>query len=234
MQVFSRVSAVRRSFVAVVASVGAVMAMAGSAHAYVFSSEGQWASWTDGTYTVYNDVWGNSNPSQWLNVNNKGSWNVVSNQTGGGVKSYGNVSRNVNKTLSSLKSCKASFNTSTGSGSFDNSFDVWSSGNADEIMIWENWGGQVGPIGSQKFANVSVGGSTWNVYQGNIGWNVVSLLRTSQRHSGTEDVLAIFNWVKSKGMLVHSDIGQLQFGFEISNTSGWQTFTMNSYSVSFS
>lgn len=225
----------RRSLCALVAvALGFVclLGIAAPSQAYVYSNEGQWASWTSGSFTIYNDVWGNSNPSQWLNINSTSSWNIVSDQTGGGVKSYGNISFLPNVSIQNSTIVKVNFNTSTPSGAaFDNSFDNWDN-NGNEIMIWENWGGGVGPAGSEKYSNVQIAGATWNVYQGNVGHNCVSFLRTSQRHSGTEYPDELLYWAKSKGLINGSTFTQCQFGFEVSSTSGWQTFTMNSYSAS--
>src|SRR5579862_7985978 len=160
----------RRSLCALLAvALGFVclLGIASPSQAYVYSSEGQWASWSSGSYTIYNDVWGNSNPSQWLNVNSTSNWNIVSDQTGGGVKSYGNESFSPNVAITA-ENTWVSFNCSTPSGAaYDNSFDCWDN-KGDEIMIWENWA-NVSPAGSEKYSNQSIGGSTWNVWVGNVG-----------------------------------------------------------------
>ncbi|HEX5125613.1 MAG TPA: hypothetical protein VFW00_02640, partial [Rhodocyclaceae bacterium] len=116
-----------------------------------------------------------------------------------------------------------------------------------EIMLWMNYtgssdgSGNVKPIAAQydssgkavpAFTNVSVGGSTWNVFKGSNGSNAVfSFLRTSKTNSATVDVKAIFNWIKSQGWFGDITMGNLQYGFEITSTSGSETFTVNSYSV---
>jgi hypothetical protein len=208
---------------------GVLMGASPSAHAYVYSSEGQWASWMSGSYTIYNDVWGNSNPSQWLNINSISSWNIVSNQTGGGVKSYGNISFSPNQPVTA-NNIWVYFNCSTPSGAgYDNSFDCWDN-NGDEIMIWENWA-NVSPAGSVKYSNVSIAGSSWNVWVGNVGHPVVSFTRNGQRWSGTEYPSQLIAWAKNNKLITGSTITQVQLGFEVSNTSGWQTFTMNGYNA---
>jgi accessory colonization factor AcfC len=224
-----------------VLGLGALIAAPQQAHAYVYSSSANFASWTDNTYTVYNDVWGNHRKgTQVLNVNSASSWNAYSNQSGSGVKSYPDVSfLTGNRALSSFTSCTASFNfTSPSDASYDTAFDLWSSNNADEVMIWEDWNGSVGPIASSYtcngacpiYTNVSIGGSTWNVYQGNTGHNVVSFLRTTKRTSGTEDCLAIMNWAAANNLLLSNTLNQVQFGVEITATNGWEYFWCNSYS----
>ncbi|HEX5323890.1 MAG TPA: hypothetical protein VFW40_08900, partial [Capsulimonadaceae bacterium] len=219
-------------FAAIALGLVSMLGIASPSQAYVYSNEGQWASWTSGSFTIYNDVWGNPNPSQWLNVNSTSNWNISTNQSGGGIKSYANESFSPNYPITNSSTVKVTFNCSTASGAaFDNSFDCWDN-NGNEVMIWENWGGAVGPAGSEKYANVSIAGATWNVYQGNVGHNCVSFLRTSQRHSGTEYPDELMYWAKAKGLINGATLTQVQLGFEVTSTSGWQTFTMNSYSAS--
>ena len=47
-----------------------------------------------------------------------------------------------------------------------------------ELMIWGNHQGAPQPIGS-KIANVWLSGASWDVWFGNVGWNVISYVRTS-------------------------------------------------------
>jgi hypothetical protein len=216
---------------------------ASSANAYVYTSCARFGSWTSGIYTVYNNVWGNHKPNtQCLNVNSASSWNVTSTQTGSGVKSYPNTSFLMNnKPISSINTLSATFSTTAPSNaSYNAAFDIWTAGNVDEIMVWENWAGAVGPISTSYscggacpiFSNVSIGGATWNVYQGSNGANnVVSFLRTTQTSSATQDVKAILAFAASNGLLLNQTISQVQFGFEITATSGNQTFSMNNYTV---
>jgi hypothetical protein len=212
-------------------------------------SSGQWATWSNGGYTLYNDVWGSGAGSQTIWANSYSNWGVWANHPNtGGIKSYPNCTKYVGKTLSALASCKSSFNASTPSGgSWESTYDIWDSNNAHEIMLWMNWTGSVGPISSKynssgqpvaAYTNISVGGHTWNIYTGSNGSNAVySFLRTSKTNSGTVDVLAIFKWLQSKGLLGNVTLGNVQYGFEITSSYGTNgsglNFTTNSYSVSF-
>jgi hypothetical protein len=193
----------------------------------VYSSCGQWASYSSGGYTVYNDVWGSGAGSQCLTVNSVSNWYVVSTQPNtSGVKSYANSSYTANKKYTS--SCHSSMSTSSPSGyNFEVAWDIWIPG---EMMVWINKQGNVGPIGSLKFSNVNVGGATFNVYQGS---GVVSFVKTSNTSGMTIDVSALANYCVSKGWASSSGtIGQVQGGFEISGTNNTaKTFTMSSYSV---
>jgi len=222
----SRKAAGLRCVLAAGLGVGALMTAAPSAHAYVYSSCGQWASWSGSGYTVYNDVWGASS-GQCIYINSATSWHVTANFSGGGIKSYPHIQKGISLSYGSSRTC--SFGASNGSGQWDLSFDNWTNA-GDEIMIWENWTSGVGPAGSKKYSSVSINGATWNVYQGNVGHNCVSFLRTSHRNSGSENIGAISTWAHSHGLVGGSATTSEQFGYEITNTSGSQNFYLNSFS----
>jgi hypothetical protein len=151
-----------------------------------------------------------------------------------GVKSYPNSTKYVGKTLSSLKSCTSSFNvTQPGSGAFETAYDIWTNNNSYEIMLWMNKY-NVGPLGNYM-STATVGGHTWNVYKGSNGTNpVYSFVRTSNINSGSVDILNILNWINNKGWFNGTQtLGNVQFGFEITSSSGGLNFTCNSYSVSY-
>ena len=210
----------------------------------IWSTTAAFGSFSTNGYDFNNDVWGSGAGPQTLWVNSSSNWGVWSNQPNtGGVKSFPHASKTINETLSSLKSCTSSFNvTPPTTGSFESTYDIWDAANANEIMLWENWRGSVGPISStynssgQPVAaatNVNVGGATWNVYRGSNGANAVfSFLKTSTTSSGTVDVRAILLWIESKGWFGNIELGTVQFGFEITSSSGGLNFTTNSFSVS--
>lgn len=208
-----------------------------------WSSTDKWATWSNGGYTVRNDVWGSNPGPQTIWANSYSNYGVNANHTGSGIKAYPHCAKNIGKTISSLGSCTSSFNcTVPGSGSYNTAYDIWCNSSSYEIMLWVNWRGSAGPIagsynsdGTPKAdaTNVSVGGSTWNVYKGSNGSNAVySFLRTSGTTSGTVDIKAVLNWIKSKGWFGDVTLGEVQLGWEITATNGAADFTMNSYSVS--
>jgi len=210
----------------------------------VWSSSDQWGTWTSGDYTLYNDIWGSGAGTQTIWARTPSNWGVIANHPRtSGVKSYANVSRTLNKTLSSLKTLTSSYNvTVPADGDYETAYDIWANSNAYEIMIWTNQHGAVGPIADSydsngavpAASNVNVGGATWNIYRGSNGSNAVySFVRTNS-NSGTLDVLAMLNWLKTNGWWADVTIGQFQFGFEISGTAGASSFTTNSYSLNFS
>jgi len=212
------------------------------ANAQVFSSCSQFATYTSGQYNVYTDEWG-ATSGQCLSVFSATHWTSTSNFTGSGVKAYPDTEFSLgNVALSSLASVSTSFSFSVPSGAdYDFAYDLWTENDVDEVMIWEQWNG-VGPIASSygcsgypatacPFAtNVSINGGTYNVFQGTNGHNVVSFVRTSQRASGSENILAFMNWCATEGKLNSKTFATADFGVEITSTNGTQEFTLNSYS----
>lgn len=212
--------------------------------AATWSSSDQWASWTNGGYTIYNDVWGSGAGAQSIWANSYSNWGVwAQHPDTGGVKSYPNVTKAISKSLSSITTLKSSFNvTSPSSGSYSTTYDIWTNGSTYEIMLWMNNNGSVNPISytwnssGQPVpvnSNVSVGGHTWNVYQGSNGSNIVySFVRTSDTNSGTVDILAVLKWINTKGWFSGTQtVNTVQFGFEITSSSAGLDFITNSYSV---
>ncbi|PWW04746.1 glycosyl hydrolase family 12 [Paenibacillus cellulosilyticus] len=214
------------------------------AYAATWSSSDQWATWTNGGYTIYNNIWGSGAGYQSIWANSYSNWGVwAQHPDTGGIKSYPNVTKTINKKISALSTLSSSFNvTVPSSGAYESTYDIWAgTNNAYEIMLWMNKVGAVNPIsynwsssGSPVavYSNVSVGGHTWNVYQGSNGSNAVySFVRTSNTNSGTVDVLAIMNWIKNKGWVSDVVVNSVQFGFEITSSSAGSDFIVNSYSV---
>ncbi len=206
----------------------------GTAQAAVWQSSDQWATWSNGGYTLYNDVWGSGAGSQTIWANSYSNWGVTANHPNtGGVKSYPNATKYIGRQLSSLNSLTSTFNvTVPGSGAYESAYDVWSSDNAYEIMLWMNKTGAVGPLGSHQ-TDASIGGHSWSIYKGSNGSNqVFSFVRTSNTSSGTVDVKAVLNWIKSSGWFGDITVGNVQFGYEITSSSGGLNFTTNNFSVS--
>jgi hypothetical protein len=214
---------------AVAASICAVFGAAHSAQAWSHSNTGQYFTYYTGSYELCTDEWG-STAAITMYYNSATNWDLYCNYTGGGVKAYPHTQ--VSDTNSIGTTISASFNGSPGSGTYDESFDNWDS-NGDEFMIWESWGGGAGPLGSEIASNVSIDGADWNVYEGNDGHTCISFLRTSQRTSGSEAYVNDFTqWAYYAGKTSSEYMNNFQFGFEVSSTSGWQNFTLNSFSAS--
>jgi hypothetical protein len=217
-------------------ALGATVGLAAApAQAAVWSSCDQWGNTTLNGYTLYNNIWGSGAGSQCVWANSGTNWGVWANHPNtGGIKSYPDSKKVINKPIASLSSLTSSYNVSVpSSGAYETAYDIWDTNHRYEIMLWVNKTGPVGPLGSSQ-GTVSLGGSTWTVYKGNNGSNdVFSFVRSSNSSSGTVNILPILKWIKdTKGWFGDVTIGDLQFGFEITSSSDGLDFTVNSESVS--
>ncbi|KUN76704.1 hypothetical protein AQJ66_34815 [Streptomyces bungoensis] len=229
-------SRIATALIAPALALGATAGLAAApASAAVWSSCDQWGSTTLNGYTLYNDIWGSGAGTQCIWADSGTNWGVNANHPNtGGIKAYPNAKKVINKSITSLSSLTSGYNVSVpSSGAYNTSYDIWDTGYKYEIMLWVNKTGAVGPLGSSQ-GTVSLGGSTWTVYKGNNGSNdVFSFVRSSNSSSGTVNILPILKWIKdTKGWFGNVTIGDLQFGFEITSSSGGLNFTVNSESVS--
>lgn len=235
-----------KKVIALIAFLGLFLGMSGL-RAQNFNTCDQWGSWNTNGYTIYNNIWGSGAGSQCLWAYSPSNWGVTADHPNtGGIKSYPNVDRDVNYTVNSMPNITASFNVSRpGWGSYNTAFDIWYNNYGYEIMLWMNWNGSMGPIsynygcgGYPSSAcpiatNINVGGHTWNLYEGDNGSaTVYSFLRTSNTNSGTVNITQISQWLANNGYFSgNTNLHEIQFGFEISQSAGGADFTVNNYSV---
>jgi hypothetical protein len=220
----------------IAAAATALTLTATSALAFVYESSDQYASYSTGGYTLYNDEWGSDHGTQTLWVNSASNWGVYSTQPStSGVKSYPNDSKSIGTALNSLHAVTSSFSESNpGSGNWESAYDIWLNGSGIEVMIWTYVQGDVGPLGS-SVGTVSLDGSTWTLYAGNNGSNpTYSFVRSGNESSGTVNVLDLLKYLENtKGYFSNPTLSTVQYGWEISGTGNVQeNFTINSYSVS--
>ena len=225
-----------RALIAPALALGATVGPASApAHAAVWNSCDQWAQTNLNGYTLYNNIWGSGAGAQCIWANSGTNWGVNANHPNtGGIKSYPNQTKAINKSITSLSSLSSSYNVSVpSSGAYNTSYDIWDTDHDYEIMLWVNKTGPVGPIGSSQ-GSVSLGGHSWNVFKGTNGANeVFSFIRTSNSGSGTVNILPILKWIKdTKKWMGNETIGDVQFGFEITSSSGGLDFRTNSLTVS--
>ncbi len=220
--------------------IGAVAALA--ARAQVWNSCSRYASYSSGPYRVETDEWGAAS-GQCLHVSSATRWTSSSKFSGGGVKAYPHTMFRLNDVdLGALRSVPTSFDFSAPRDSvYDFAYDLWTTNNEDEVMVWEKWE-RSGPIASRYgcseypatacpiATDVKIGEGRYDVFQGSNGHNnVISFLRTRQRASGSEDVLAFMNWCANRGKLNRRTFSIADFGVEITSTTGTQAFTLNSF-----
>ncbi|MFE9451055.1 hypothetical protein [Streptomyces sp. NPDC006739] len=227
---------VAKALLAPALAIGATVGLASApASAAVWNSCAQYGNTSLNGYTLYNNIWGSGAGSQCIWANSGTNWGVWANHPNtGGIKSYPNSDKVINKSITSLGSLSSSYNVSVpSSGAYETAYDIWDTNHQYEIMLWMNKTGPVGPLGTSQ-GNVTLGGHSWTVYKGTNGSNqVFSFVRTSNSGSGTVNVLPILKWIKdTKGWYGNVTIGDFQFGFEITSSSGGLNFTVNSESVS--
>src|SRR2546426_73612 len=102
-----------------------------------WSSSAQYATWSNGGYTLYNNIWGSGAGPQTIWANSYSNWGVWANHPNtGGIKSYPHSARNVGRNLSALHGVTSNFNvTRPGSGAYETAYDIWAGNNAFEVML---------------------------------------------------------------------------------------------------
>jgi len=222
----------------IVAVIAGFLSFASPAQAQVYATCDRWGQYTQGTWTVYNNIWGENHGTQCLTVNSIKSWYVDANHSGGGIKSYPNTSVRPQTPLAQLNSAGFWYNTSSapvaGGDHWNWTSDLWSTGNQDEIMVFTSWsGGTAGGWGRQIASNVTIGGVRYaSVWQADPGWNVLQLIPAQQSNTGTIDASAVWRWAASQNLLRNTTFDTMQFGLEITSTSGVQKrYSLNAYSA---
>jgi cellulase/cellobiase CelA1 len=189
-----------------------------------------------GRYVVQNNRWGTS-AQQCINVTSTGfsiTSQQGSNPTNGAPVSYPSVyygchytncspGTNLPMQLSRISSATSSINYQFVSGAiYDASYDIWldptpktDGVNQQEVMIWFNRQGSIQPVGS-AVGNVTIGGRSWQVWQGSNGSNnVISYVAPSAISSWSFSVLDFLNDVRSRGAITNSwYLTSIQAGFE--------------------
>lgn len=203
-----------------------------SVNAWNYTGSGQWASVNYGSWTVYQDEWGSTAPCT-LYANSASNWASAGTWNQSTTAGYPHVQGDPNMTIGN-GSCKITFNFSGPSGSvYTLMADCWTAGMKDELMIEEAWGGAKGHWGTQIYSNVTIGGRLYaSIWKASNGSNPVYIFTpSSQKTSGTTDIMAVFVWAKSKNLLQNSTLYEVSFGPEITSTGGvLRQFTMNSFS----
>jgi hypothetical protein len=128
-----------------------------------------------------------------------------------------------------------------GSSAYDVAYDIWfnktptttGQPNCTELMVWLNHNGSVQPFGSQVASGVSVGGHTYNIWEGaQSSWNTISYSMTSGTTSVSNlDVGTLAQDAVSRGYLSSSCyLIDVEAGFEL--WQGGAGLATNSFSVS--
>ncbi|MEU6145373.1 endo-1,4-beta-glucanase [Streptomyces sp. NPDC047081] len=164
--------------------------------------------WNEGKYTGTQCVWANSQSGSTISWGT--DYSLANSGTGKDydVKSYASTvlgwhwGWKVDKAATGLPirvgdrkkvTTTWDFSVSSNPGTMNVSYDLWLHAKntadwqdqpTDEIMVWLNRQGGAGPLGT-KYGSVSLGGAMWDIYQGNIGWNVYSFVRRTNTTKAT-------------------------------------------------
>lgn len=205
-----------------------------------------------GRYVVQNNRWG-TNDTQCVTATGTGFRLTRADgsvPTTGGPKSYPSLfygchytncspGTNLPAQLARISSAPSSISYGyVGDAVYNASYDIWldptprtDGVNRTEIMIWLNKVGPIQPIGSQV-GTATVGGRTWQVWQGGNGTNdVLSFVAPSALGSWNFDVMDFVRQAVARGMAQSNwYLTSVQAGFE-----PWQNgagLTVNSFSQS--
>ena len=192
---------------------------------------------------VNNDAWSGSHGPQSINACNQSSWYATSNQPniGGQVETYPDTEYDVGgrnnpstTPISGWHSITSTFSEAfPAAGGWDAAYDLWLNNWSTEIMIWNQW------AGSQSFwpaqANgpggfaLTLDGVPYHFFDNG---GELMFFRDAQVTSGSVDILAALQWLVANpnadnGLVKASDVPtQLEYGVEVSYTSGTETFPM--------
>jgi len=240
-------------------AMAAVLAPAASAAATTLCNS-QAASVAGGSYIVQNNEWG-STASECITTDGNADFTVansaISKATNGGPGGYPSIyqgchwgscsSGGLTTTpiqASNLTAGKVTTSWSTtqpGTGIYDVAYDIWfnqtsattGQPNCLELMVWLNHTGSVQPVGSEVASNVSIGGRSYNVWEGaQSTFNTVSYSMTTGTTSVSNlDLAPLAQDAISRGYMSSSCwLIDVEAGFEL--WQGGAGLATNSFSVS--
>lgn len=204
------------------------------ADGHLFESSFRYAQYSLGGYAISNDEWGSGYNTQTVWVNSATDWGLSAIQPDTpGVKSYANISKNVNAPLDSLSSATSSFDESNPrGGNWESAYDIWLNGTGIEVMAW-TYVSNAEPLGRPE-RTVTFGGDTWTLYVGDNGHNpTYSFVRQGDETKGTVNILELLKYLENTGHYFSNPVlSSIQYGWEITSTHDEQKdFTMNDYSA---
>ncbi|KUI56151.1 Endoglucanase cel12C [Cytospora mali] len=213
---------------------------------------GQWDTVETGSFTVYQDLWGESygTGSQCTTVNSLSSSGILSWSTswtwsgnGSQVKSFANAVASLSSVqLSDISSLPTTWSWSyTGTSIVaDVAYDAFTSSTATgtaeyEIMIWLAALGGAGPISStgSTIATPTIDSVTWDLYYGENGaTQVYSFVASSEVTSFSGDLLAFFTYlINTDGLPSSQYLQSVGAGTEVFTGSD-AVFSVSAYSLS--
>ena len=138
--------------------------------------------------------------------------------------------------ISGLSSITSTFSEAYPSaGGWDAAYDLWTNDWKNETMIWNQWAGSNDYWPGKATIAVTLGGVGYTFYANCNGPADAAnetnceymFFRDTQVTSGSVDILAAWQWEVANGYASASDVPtQMEYGVEISYTSGTETFPM--------
>lgn len=96
----------------------------------------------------------------------------------------------------------------------------WEDQPTDEVMVWLYRSGGAGPLGTRE-ATVTLGGADWDLYRGDIGWNVFSFVRTANTTSAALELTDFTAELTKRGWMPDSRyLSSVQAGTEVFTGAG--------------
>jgi xyloglucan-specific endo-beta-1,4-glucanase len=96
----------------------------------------------------------------------------------------------------------------------------WPDNPTDEVMIWTFRSGGAGPLGTLQ-GTVTIAGASWDLYRGNIGWNVFSFVRQSNATSATLHLQDFLNNLVGRGWMANTKyLSSIEHGTEVFTGNG--------------
>jgi hypothetical protein len=190
---------------------------------------------------VNNDAWSGGHGPQTIHVCNQSSWYATSDQpnTGGAVETYPDTEYdvsgrsnthygpNVTTPIPDFTNITSTFAETFPSGTnegWDAGYDMWMTNYTDDTMIWNQWSGSNAYWPAQATIAATLGGVGYKFY--NNGGELM-FFRDVQVNSGSVNILAALKWLVTHGYLKTTTVPfALDYGVEISYTTGTQTFPM--------
>jgi hypothetical protein len=230
------------SLAAIASVVAVIMVAPGTAQAAVICEKFGSTRAQGGTYVIQNNNWGDDT-TQCITTTEQGFTVTTASHnkpTNGAPGSYPSVFAGCHWANCSsgsglpLQASSSQFNTiqtsvsytyppaSSGTTVYNASYDLWfdptprtdGQNTGAEIMIWLNRVGSIQPVGSQV-GTASIAGATWDVWFGNIGWNVISYVRQSTATSINFSVNSFYSDAVNRGHAQRSwYLTSVQAGFE--------------------
>ncbi|MGH3259464.1 MAG: GH12 family glycosyl hydrolase domain-containing protein [Streptosporangiaceae bacterium] len=217
-----------------------------SAHATTTTlCNSQTASVGGGSYIVQNDEW-DSSAAECVTTDGNADFTVansaISNATDGAPGGYPSIYQGCHwgecssgglaatpvqvSNLGTGKVTTSWSTTQTGSGAYDVAYDIWfnqtatttGQPNCMELMVWLNHNGSVQPFGSEVATNVSVGGHSYNVWEGanSFGDTVSYAMTTGTTSVSNLDLGPLAQDAVSRGYLSSSCyLIDVEAGFEL-------------------